>query len=91
MINHRAGHVFTVALGLKMAECWMGGEAPPPLPVCDRCHHFLVREEGVSTCGPCRKAYQLSVSVRNVIPADKDESAGGVFLRLFQPPRRLAR
>ena len=53
----------------------MGREGVRPLPVCERCRHFLCREEGVGTCGPCRKAYQLSVSVRNVIPADRDESA----------------
>ena len=53
----------------------MGEEASPPLPVCDRCHHFVVRDRSVATCGPCRKAYQLGVSLRNVIPPGKDESA----------------
>ena len=43
--------------------------------MCDRCRHFVCRESGVSTCAPCRKAYQLLVSVRNVIPPGKDESA----------------
>ena len=51
-----------------------GGPAPP-LPVCDRCRHFVVRDTSVTTCGPCRKAYLLQVSVRNVIPPGKDESA----------------
>ena len=53
----------------------MGEEGGPPLPACDRCHHFVARDRSVATCGPCRKAYQLGVSLRNVIPPGKDESA----------------
>ena len=63
----------TVASGLKVGS-WMGGDGVP-LPVCDRCRHFLVRESGIGTCGPCRKAYQLQVSLRSVCPADRDETA----------------
>ena len=53
----------------------MGEGGKPSLPVCDRCRHFVVRDEAVATCGPCRKAYQLQVSLRNVVPPGKDESA----------------
>ena len=62
----------------------MGEEGrPPPLPVCDRCRHFVVRDKSVATCGPCRKAYQLQVSLRNVIPPGKDESAVVFFEGCF--------
>ena len=50
-----------------------GGDAP--LPVCDRCRHFVVREPGLSTCGPCRKGYQLLVSLRSVVSPENDEAA----------------
>lgn len=59
------------------------GGQPPPLPVCDRCRHFKVRDRSVTTCGPCRKAYQLQVSVRNVVPAEQDESAVVVYEGCF--------
>ena len=67
------GFCSTVASGLKVGSL-MGGDSGP-LPVCDGCRHFVCREAGVQTCGPCRKAYQLQVSFRAVCPANRDESA----------------
>ena len=52
----------------------MGGGGDP-LPICDRCRHFVVREAGLQTCGPCRKGYQLQVSLRSVLTPDNDELA----------------
>ena len=52
----------------------MGG-GDTPLPVCDRCRHFVVRESGLQTCGPCRKGYQLLVSLRSVVKPEDDEAA----------------
>lgn len=55
------------------------GEGASPLPVCDRCRHFVVRAEGLQTCLPCRKGYQLLVSLRSVVAPNRDEAAA-VFL-----------
>ena len=53
----------------------MGGGRPGPLPICERCQHFVVRDKGLSVCAPCRKSYQLQVSVKGVVSSEKDESA----------------
>ena len=53
----------------------MGGGRPGPLPTCERCQHFVVRDKGLSVCAPCRKSYQLQVSVKGVVSSEKDESA----------------
>ena len=53
----------------------MGETKPGSLPVCDRCLHFKVRTAGLTTCDPCRKLWQLQVSLRGVLAPDRDEQA----------------
>ena len=53
----------------------MGERRGASLPICDRCLHFVVRESGLSTCEPCRKLWQLQVSLRGVLGPKRDEQA----------------
>ena len=58
----------------------MGGGAKDPLPKCERCQHFVVRSTELSICEPCRRGWQLQVSLRSVVSAERDETAV-VFLQ----------
>ena len=53
----------------------MGESRSGSLPSCDRCLHFVVREKGLTTCKPCRKLWQLQVSLRGVLAPKRDEQA----------------
>ena len=58
----------------------MGVGPRDPLPTCERCQHFVVRASDLSVCEPCRRGWQLQVSLRSVVAADRDETAV-VFLQ----------
>ena len=58
----------------------MGGGPKDPLPKCERCQHFVVRSTELSICEPCRRGWQLQVSLRSVVSAERDETAV-VFLQ----------
>ena len=58
----------------------MGGGPKTPLPTCERCQHFLVRETGLTICEPCRRGWQ---SLRSLVAADRDETAV-IFLQECQ-------
>ena len=66
--------LFHRSIGLRKGEL-MGGSHRDSLPVCDRCQHFVVRESGLATCAPCRKLWQLQVSIRNILTPKRDEEA----------------
>ena len=53
----------------------MGESRKGSLPICDRCLHYVVRAEGLATCEPCRKLWQLQVSLRGVLGPRRDEEA----------------